>query len=172
VYCFGIDAQVDVAPPSEVGRIAFVTGGVVPSTAGVAAFDQQCADEAAAHGLPGTYLAAVSTSTSSIGDRFDLAGAPWVNTVGGMSIVDASDLLVSDAMLQSPIHWQADGSVASDTDVWTGAEFANTTAALNCNDWLDPLGMAIRGDSSSVVQWIDDTTGDCSSARAVVCLQE
>src|SRR5688572_1982047 len=70
LYCFEIGNSVVVTPLASSGRIAFVTQTAMTVATGRATFDAECQSDAAAASLPGTYLAAMATTTTTIASRF------------------------------------------------------------------------------------------------------
>ncbi len=174
VYCFGIDENTPVPPPaSQTGRIAFATAQVIASEGGLQAFDDACAEEAAGAGLPGTYLAAVATSMSSVALRFELGGEPWVNTLGQVVIADPADLDAGLPVLGAAIRWDAEGNPAVDR-VWTGAPTTGALGTQTCGDWSPQPGgrAAVIGAPTSIVEWFADGLDLCSLDFGVYCLQE
>lgn len=136
LYCLGTDVAAPVAPTATGGgRLAFVSGYVLPGPGGVEALDAQCAADAAAAALSGSFKALVATSSASASSRFDLGKGPWVRTDGVAIVSGATDLLDQD--LLAPIDATSYGVYWGPERVWTGASSPGAvgTAATTCSDW-------------------------------------
>ena len=169
LVCAEVGRAVAVTPPSESGRNAFVSvASWTPS--GLAAADALCQAEADDAGLPGSYLAYLTTSTASADARFSVAGLPW-RRVTGVRLTQTADELVGAApamFWDSFIASHADGTHTS-TRAWTG------TTTENCADWTTA--------SAAVVGYIGATHSarrgrlrqapvPCDGLRPLLCLQE
>jgi hypothetical protein len=93
LYCFEVGKSVTVSPVSIDGRIAFLStaaglGG------GLGALDALCQSDAMAANLPGTYLAAAATTTTTISSRFTIDARPW-RRVDGTYVADGSAMFTS-----------------------------------------------------------------------------
>jgi hypothetical protein len=174
LYCFGVDDAVDLPlllEPTE--RRAFVTSASMAATAGVETFDAQCQSEAQLAGLAGTFLALVPTSTGSAIDRFDLGGAPW-SMVNDVQVVEAAaDLGQADPLLRAPIWRDATGAISSG-QVFTGSLVPSATGAdvQNCDDWSEPMGLAVVAFRLRTGVWWNASTTSCGASRSVYCLQQ
>jgi hypothetical protein len=189
LYCFGTDATMPVATSSRAGRIGFLSQPISPG-AGIAALDAQCATEADAASLPGTFKALVATSAASALSRFDLGTGPWIRTDGVAIVSVAADIANSE--LLAPIAVGADGAYRIDDRVWTGARSPSSvgTPSTTCADWTDGSAMGsgafgfpadTEGPSPtyrsgtgffSVQSPSDIYTMDCNTLAAVYCLQD
>lgn len=175
IYCFGIDDAVDlpiVLPPP--GRRAFVTADSIAATAGIDAFDARCQDDAQAAGVPGTFAAFVSTSTTSAADRFDLGGEPW-SLLNDVPVVEnAADLAAPNATLLAPIWLAASGMDEGGGTVWQGSTAPSVAAAAdeNCGDWSLTTGQGQTGARARSAVWWGTSTVACTDFRRVLCLEE
>ncbi len=174
LLCLGTDAVAPVAPTPVAGRMAFVTVGMRTGDAGLAGLDALCASEATAAGLPGSYLAAVATSTHSMAARFDAAGGPWVRH-DGVAVTASGDLSLGPL---APIDLHADGTPSAEPIAWVG-QFAPQvvgTADRTCLDWSTASAAAggWPGAIGSASQWLNwgPTSLPCDQAHPVFCLQE
>ena len=103
---------------------------------GIQGFDETCAAQAGAAGLPGAYKALVATDGASAISRFDLNGPPWVRPDGVAIVARAADL--ADGKLIAPLDVHADSK--GDADVfsfWTGAPTPGVPGSreTTCNAW-------------------------------------
>jgi hypothetical protein len=176
LYCFGIDHNMAIEPRTTSGRFAFVTSGTwSPQVGDRSTADAVCASEAAAAGLPGSYLAVLATTTATAGSRFSAAGPTWVRPDGVAIGATAEDIL--DGNLRAPISVTAAGAYVG-VSVATGASSIATvaTAGSSCADWTSTMGNgATRGSSgTSAARWFDDARyiGPCSSRVALYCFQQ
>ena len=131
-------------------NVAFVsTPTAVPgSFSTLAAADAFCQANADQSGLPGTYIAWLSTTGTNAIDR--LAGSRgWVRP-DGVPFVDTPADLVA-ARIWSPLSVMADGTDAifGNVAVVTGATAAGGLASSNCTDWTDPTGTTLTGQLST-----------------------
>lgn len=155
------------------GRVAFVSSQVwAPS--GLAAADAVCASDARQAGLPGSYLAALPTTTQPTTARFDLTGPPWVRTDGALVAATAPELF-SASVLATFINRRADGRAAHESARWwAGNPNVVATAATSCADWSAQTGTGTPGVIASVEA---DTVfrglaASCDVPRQLLCLQE
>ncbi len=189
LYCFGTDAATPLAMSPGIGRIGFLSQPISPG-AGIVALDAQCATEAAAASLPGTFKALVATSTASAVSRFDLGKGPWIRTDGVAIVSAAAD--IANKELLAPIAVGADGAYRVDDRVWTGAKspYSVGTASTTCSDWTDgsatgsgafgfpaetegPSPAYKSGTGFFSVQSLSSIyTMGCNTLAAVYCLQE
>ena len=182
LYCFGIDHDAPITPPSEAGRVAFMSAApfLVGSGGGIAAADGLCQAEADAASLPGTYRAALATTGATISSRFDLDGLPWVRTDGARVAPTAAGLF-RDTFLEAPINVQADGvGYQGNYAFWTGAGTPRVldspgTATTTCDDWtIADLDYGSTGQANRVAA--ADRSGGSSlcnfGGSRLLCLEE
>ncbi len=185
LYCFGVDAEQPLPRVQPQGRIAFLSGPVLLSSpaapSGVALLDAQCASQASAAGLIGTFKALVATSTSAAVARFDLNGPPWVRLDGVAVVGAAADLANKD--LLAPIDMAGGWSYGWSTSVWTGSTSpgAAGTADTTCADWTTTSSTSSGGIGNAMMTagppstyktatgfFYDETTSGCAGG-AFVC---
>ena len=142
-----------------------------------------CASEAMAASLPGTYLAALSTTTTSVQGRFASNGPRWF-LVNGTLFGD----WMSGFSFQAPsIPLEADGTarppdVSGGSDITTrtgcddGANEVTGSAASSCADWTSTasstgeVGDALGGGATAhLVGW---GTESCMIALPIYCFQK
>jgi hypothetical protein len=181
LLCFEIGNNLSAAAPAMpiTGRRIFISS---PRTsAGLPALDMLCANDATAAGLPGTYLAAVATSTGSIASRFTLDGRIVQRRDG--TLVANSGSFWGGLDLDAGVDQTAAGAYTG-SFVFTGALDPTVTPLITdtCNDWAD-----ISAASSSRVGrvasalaagfWTDATpvsfgTQPCSTMDPVLCVEQ
>ena len=139
LYCFQIDRSTPLAfVPATGNRIAFASTGVFAGSGGLTGADGLCTMEAANAGLPGKYLALLSTSTEAAASRFDTKLAPWQRTDGVLLVASASDL--SSAKVLAPLEVAADGKThLGNTSAWSGSPLPSQAGSgpnATCSDWM------------------------------------
>jgi len=176
LYCFETGHVAQVTPRVSQGRIAFVSREV--GVLGLSGFDDLCRMEATNAGLPGTYLAAIATTTTTIASRF-AATTPW-RRVDGTAITETAANMFDGTVLLAVIHQRADGTYLTNrfTPVIRVGMSSPTevgTAAGTCSDWTTTTGtgelMGTPVESNPAEIW-GPSIGDCGSPVSVLCLQE
>jgi hypothetical protein len=173
LYCMEVGHAFPVAPVLPPGaRVAFLSR-VAPTSQGLAGMDAVCQADANSAGIPGTFLAAVATSTTTIASRFT-AGAPWTRVDGTPlgNLVDGSDPFAFVTQF-------ADGSFSNgSTDIFTGATTPTQVAANNeaCVDWTSAAsnkGVRIGWTAFAVAAtfWSHQAI-NCAFGQSVLCLQQ
>ena len=123
-------------------KTVFVTAEPVTAKfGGVAVADQMCAQQAAAAGLPGTYLAWLSVTGTQPRGRFSESTVPYALPDGTQVAADW-DALLTDGP-SAPIDMTAAGAKAAgadDTKVWTGTDREGRADTYNnastfCMNW-------------------------------------
>jgi hypothetical protein len=172
LLCVEIGRIVPVAIAPASGRLAFVTAAMWTPGGGRDGADALCASEAAAAGVPGTFLAALATSTETIASRF-APGAPW-RRVDGVRLTRGPTMFGADYLDVAP-ELDLQGRVVVN-DYWTGARRfdALPDPGGNCGDWT-------IGDTSSdgdmhftTSTWVGTPAKrePCDSAVALLCLEQ
>ncbi len=172
IYCLEIDRDAVVAPTPGAGRIAFQSTPIA-SGGGVVAFDGQCQNDATAAGLPGTYLAAIATSTASIDSRF-VGDARTVRRVDGQVV--AASVATLFASPTSFVDQRADGTynALGADQVWDGIMDATTVSTASCSDWTDGSNAesAFCADAKSTTMFWNGGAATCDAALGVICLEQ
>jgi hypothetical protein len=177
LFCFGVGTSTPVVPDVTAGRYAFLSPPWAV-TGGLSGADSHCDDNKGS--LPGTYLAALATTSASAADRFDDSGATWVRPDGIALAATAAELL-GGGFLEAGINMAADGSYLTvpGTYVWTGSQIDITNVppgvADTCDDWTLTTGTGRRGESAYTGQ--DDlfswaAVQACTSTYRLLCMQE
>ena len=104
----------------------------------LAGADALCADEAAAAGLGGKFLALLATSTASAASRFaDLDGAVWVR-LDGVPLNRAGESPFDEGGLLAPLNVDSTGTYNLSGYVTVGAHGPRALALpalTGCRDW-------------------------------------
>jgi hypothetical protein len=170
IVCAERGHDVPVAPIADSGRIAFVTEGSFSSGGGLAAADMMCANEAAAAGLAGTYLAWLGSTAGGPETRFG-AGEPWRRVDGVRLAQTAEQFLSTDnaTFLDSFLNRTATGAFWIGDKAWTG------TGGTHCQDWTTSSfsvdGMMANPGSTSVLEFRAEFSYPCAYPMQLVCLQ-
>jgi Divergent InlB B-repeat domain len=178
LYCFGTDNAAVVAPPAPPAgnvRLAFLSTGWFPG-GGLAAADAQCATDATAAGLSGTFKALLATAATPALSRFNTAGLPWARPDNTKLASTAAALSAATYVDATPTS-NADNTLwYSNFGVWSGASSLTTYGSLTdtCNDWTSGVGTGVYGisDATKVADWRARGTISCNQPNAIVCLQQ
>jgi hypothetical protein len=145
-------------PPCGVStKCIFVTStGSSGNLGGLAGADATCNARAGVAGLPGTYVAWLSTSTVHARDRVTSNG-PYVTPTGDLVADSFADL--TDGTLASPIDEDETGALVFEQEVWTGTASTGVRSAgapaaaeaNHCLDWTssDGADLAVVGLTST-----------------------
>jgi len=169
LYCFGIDHTAPVTLVPEATRIAFVSVSQASGGAGLSAFDGICFNDALAAELPGTFHAALATTSAQALGRVVMPG-PWVRP-DGVTAIDASGKLLA------PIELTADGTNQPSNVDWCGAPSLVTKApgnAASCFDWThSDATQGLSGNHSrSGSEGFGGIPNSCANPMGVYCLQD
>lgn len=159
------DGAADARP---VANVVFVTSTTqVTATLGVAGSDAVCAARAAAGGLPGTFVAWLSTSTQPAAQR--LAGARGWQRPDGRPFADQVDDIVNGRVFYPPRLDEAGAVVPATPHVATGT--AAGSAAMTCSDFVATTGTVTSGDPTLTKLFSSATTDGCGAALRLYCFQ-
>lgn len=173
----GPDAGDAAPPPCPLGAIcsgahnyAFVTSTErVLSTLGVAGADAHCNELAAAAGLPGTYVAWVSSTTSSARARLGTASG-WLRTDRRVLALSAEELF--EGRLLHPLSLDEAGAVRELDVAQTGTLGDGTVADPNCLDWTssEATDRTLAGYPwMTSARWSQGALGQCNGAARFYC---
>ena len=175
--CFQIDTTGPATPILPGPRLAtdtstpvFLSSATFTGSAGRAAMDAQCAIDATAAGLPGSYVALVglagSTALSRVSRPF-----PWVRIDGWVAAqrVEEEDIF-------SPAILRADGTRPSTPEIrtWTGSgRRLDTLDSRTCSDWSSASGSVTGayGDVTGSIDWSGTSTAFCNASQPVYCVR-
>jgi hypothetical protein len=167
-YCADCDA------PGTAGLYAFVTSTQhTGNLGGLAGADAICQQRATDGGLPGTYVALLSDSTTSAISR--LTGSRGWQRTDGAPIADLPDQLI-DRRAWNPIAYDESGHDVRDAgrETWTGSLGNGTSAPAHCSDWMtaDASHMAHYGwadaGGAAALDVLDDT---CDQTLRLYCFE-
>ena len=173
--CFQIDTSIEPRGFLPGPRIAdegtriFVSSVSFNGSVGRATMDAQCAVDASAAGLPGTYLALVGTSASAPLSRFPRP-FPWVR-VDGWTVIQRIE--ETDAF--APAILRADGTRPTSLELraWTGSGARLDAIGSTCSDWTS-AGSGVAGASGDVTgqfDWAGSAPPSCNTSHPVYCVR-
>lgn len=182
LYCLEVGNNVAVSPPPATdGRLVFLSSPRV--AAGVGALDAMCTADATAAGLPGTYHAAVATTTATIASRFSVDNRPWRRVDGslvanGPAMFDGSKLLNFVTQNADGTYHGASTMFLNDVLTFTGSTSPTTLGFVSstCSDWNDTSGTLAGGFGSpdhvfAMYFWYQGELA-CSDRLPVLCFQD
>ena len=135
--------------------------------------DAICNEVASSAGVPGKFVAWISSQSSSAASRLTSDG-PW-ELSNGTRVADRKSELLS-GFLQSPINFFEDGQPLSGTQqVWTGTKPDGTAATATCGKWTS-TDSSLRGvvgeANSSKKPWTETVAPQtCDGERRLYCFQ-
>jgi len=173
--CFQIDTSASprgFLPGPQVadeGTRIFLSSMSFTGSASRAAMDAQCVVDAAAAGLPGSYLALVGTSTAAPLSRFPRP-FPWVR-VDGWTVIQRIE--ETDAF--APAILRADGTRPTSLELraWTGSGARLDATGSTCSDWTS-AGSGVAGASGDVTgqfDWQGSAPPACNTSHPVYCVR-
>ena len=161
-------------------KIVFVTSETYKSAlGGLAGADAICQERADDAGLPGTYKAWLSSSTTSVRDRFnrDYDHTAFVRTDGVRVANDWADL--TDGTLLAAITRDEFNNTGGANYVWSNTNRGgNGRGAYDCNGWTSDSSTgtvySMIGTVSATNTLWTATSGfyGCSSRRRLFCFQQ
>jgi hypothetical protein len=161
------DATLDAAT-SRPANIIFVTSKNYPGkTDGIAGADARCQDAATAGGLPGNFVAFLSSTLGTGVSRLASSNSRgWVR-VDGTAVADFPSDFESKLTL-NPANYSEFG-IQVTGDVWTGGLATDAT----CTEWTSATaGQGTAGDVSSQREWFNFTTNKpCANSRRLICTE-
>jgi hypothetical protein len=173
--CSGLTCTLEMSVPrtatalfGPASNLIFVTSAAysLSDLGGLDGGDLACAAAAADAGLPGTYVAWLSTTATAAASRLGSARG-WIRT-DGLPFADTLGDLTNGTTRYSP-SLDEHGAGAR-TFVRTGT-LADGTLGDNCADFSDPNGACVQGASlGGGAAWTQAGTSMCSGPSAVYCL--
>lgn len=176
LYCFEIGHVAQVVPTVTPGKLAFMS---TRTSEGLSSFDARCQNDATTAGLPGTYLAAVATTTTTIASRFAPTSTPYVR-IDGTQVSATGTALLDGTALLAPVNQRADGlyiAPAFAPTIATGTSDPRVvgTVMQTCADWTANTGTGAAGQVNAARPgdfWTGTVVNCNSSMIEVLCLQE
>jgi hypothetical protein len=176
LYCFGVDQNVPLTRPADLGKIAFVSAPDFLPDQGLAAADAVCGQEAEAAGLQGEFLALLAMTAASAASRFadSPPGAVW-RRVDGVTLNAPGVDLFGDDLLRAPLNVSSRGEyLGYDTlgIVLTGASSPRAVpdVSQNCENWTTIEVQAHAGVAVRVEDWFFGVDGSCNVGSRIYCL--
>jgi hypothetical protein len=166
------DVAIDAAAPAN--RVFVTSQSFDGALGGAAGADAKCAAAAAAAGLDGMFIAAVSTSTTNAIDR--LAGARgWVR-VDGIPFADMPSAIFpstfcdacDELVLAPPLDEY--GQVVSGY-AWTGTTSRGTYNGNGCTDWTTTAGSGGIGALNTVFDGFAYAGQTCATQLHLYCFE-
>jgi len=162
-------------------RIVFTTSTVTAANfGGLMGADAICNMRAQAAGLPGTYMAWVSTDQGSPATRFVQSMVPYRMVNGTKVADDWTDL--TDGTLDVNINkTELNGTppVASfscnntNRMTWTGTEVDGTALANTCSNWSSTAGTGVVGRNTiTTATWTNCAAAPCTATAPIYCFQQ
>ncbi len=147
-------------------NVAFVTSTTsTGNMGGLSGADAACMTRAAAAGLPGNYVAWLSTSAATAPSRLGTASG-WVRPDGNVFARSAMDIVTGRII--HPLNLDENGAdvrgatgSSAALQVWTGVLPDGTSSTNNCSSWTSAL--AVR---TADVGGLDRTTGGWTAWQA------
>jgi hypothetical protein len=174
--CLEVGHVTTVAAVPSTGRLTFITVGKRTTALDVTDADTLCNTEATAAGFPGTYRAALTTSTASLASRFVVDSRPFIRLDG--TFVAPGDVFFTGMNLTSMVHQLSDGSYTRES-FWTGVTTSPQTTSgtgQTCNDWMS-AGMATDAPSGQPSHTVGSAfwsalLNTCDTRLHFLCVQE
>ncbi len=135
--------------------------------------DAICNEVASSAGVPGKFVAWISSKGSSVSSRLTSDG-PW-ELSNGTRVADQKSELLS-GFLQNPINRFEDGQPLSGTQqVWTGTRPDGTAGTATCADWTTTESnlRGLVGEANSAKKAWTETSAPqtCDGERRLYCFQ-
>jgi hypothetical protein len=167
----GRDLTIDGA--NDRPNVVFLTSTTYPGTlGGLAGADAECAAAASRGGLPGTFVAFLSTVDVHAFDR--LAGSRgWVRT-DGVAVTDTIASFRAGAMFHGVDHDESGLPVPAGAVAWTGTVTSGASDET-CGNWTSSSGFAVHGVLGGAVPEMFSgsfTYGStCADPKALYCFE-
>jgi hypothetical protein len=146
------------------------------AASGLAGADAKCQGLADAAGLPGTYKAWLSDSTSSPASRFVRSTGPY-RLVNGTTIAGEWGGL-TDGVLRAPINvTETGGGIGGSEHVWTGTKIDGNPDDEHCGNWSSAAtGEGVVGSATKLdAGWTkrtNDSDDGCDARHHLYCFQQ
>jgi hypothetical protein len=154
-------------------HIVFASAWTGPGDFGGLGFaDEQCADEAAAAGLAGEYVAWLSSEAKDATERVVPAVGPYVLPNGQPAASTFADLLAGALIYPIAVH--ADATPVTSSVAWTGTNLDGSAAANTCEGWAVSAALGMAGSTAAITgAWTaDDPNAQCSWQGHLYCVQQ
>ena len=159
------------------GDLDFFNG----APAGIESANEECRWEAEYYGLPGTWVAMVSTDQTDVRDLVD-ADNMSIFTEGGTTYKNMNDEIVAigatdlfGSYLDAQLNYLADGEqLPAWARVWTGSLDDGTAYDDKCNDWSsnDPAPTyGTSGGTDYIGGWLGAFLVPCNAWQRIYCVE-
>ncbi len=152
-----LQAMVDALNPCTSARRVFLTSSFHNGDlGGLTGADQRCNQAASDAGIPGSFMAWLSTSSASPASRFVHSSVPYC-LVDNVTVVAADWAQLVSGSLSHPINMTELGTSAS-TLAWTGTNASGNGMGVHCADWTTSSGVVTGrtgSTSDSGALWTD-----------------
>lgn len=167
----------------EFRRVFVTSDAFTADLGGLAGADAKCQTAADLAGLPGTYLAWLSSPGGSPVARFVHSSVPY-RQVNGIDVADDWDDLVDGMLISGIVVSEDDGPAgkgvhscpSSDAPiVWTNTKEtgAEIVGDWHCGEWTGAPGTGVAGRPGSInSSWTQDCTADCQDQAALYCFEQ
>ncbi len=180
--CVGNTCGVTVAADTSVtltwaqsGNLMFVTanGSYTGALGGLAGANSICDGAGTAAGLPGPFIAFLSSSTQPMSARLPSGDTRWVRPDG--ELIAASQAQLLNGQLSSPILLDENGAVVATTNTasaWTGTFPGGSASANTCTDWTSTATSGTPGiPTTTATSSIAASFGGCTIQHHLYCMQ-
>ncbi|MDQ3369520.1 MAG: hypothetical protein M3680_29175 [Myxococcota bacterium] len=152
-------------PPSTDANFMFVTSTQQAPAAfgGLAGGDAVCQARASAAGLPGTYVAYLSTSTVNARDRIASARG-WIRTDGNAFADDVASLF-SGVVFYPPAVDENGVLIGATAVVATGSNASGNLGDANCGNWTVASGTRVGRPYSGATTWTNFIVSGCAASH-------
>jgi hypothetical protein len=160
-------------PATVVGsKKIFLTGNAVAGSAGFAAMQNLCANEASAAGLAGTFQPLVS--------RTNVPASMFLGSLTRYERVDnvfvGTGAEIASGRTRAALWQLANGTYQISLFQWTGSPTPAQvgTASTTCGDWLvsTSTGTIGRTEESDGTSWWNESNASCNASRRIYCVQQ
>ncbi len=155
-------------------NVAFVTSATTTGAfGGIAGGDAMCASAATKVGLPGEFVALLSTTGALAWDRLGTSRG-WIRT-DGVPVADTIDDLIAGVMFNPLDRDEAGARVTTTTSAWTGTTSTGAVAQEKCADWTTTSGFGnsgyIGGAMPELVVPLNVYITTCADLYALLCFE-
>lgn len=160
-------------------KLIFVTSTTYNGNrGGLSGANTNCATQATAQSLPGTYKAWLATTAGNDpATLFTQATVPYRVPNAARNIVANNWTDLVDGTLTRAINVTESGGSASTTKkVWSNADSAGArVGATNCTDWTsssNAVNGAVGSSNATNTTWANNSTAACNGAKRLYCVQQ
>jgi hypothetical protein len=155
-------------------NVAFVTSATTTGAlGGVAGADAMCATAATNAGLPGTFVAFLSSQAQAASDRL-VGSRGWVRTGDGAPIADTAESMLAGTIFNGIDRDENGIKLAAPKFVWTGSTTIGGSVE-NCGEWTTTSLWAefgfLGGAMPEMLQPYDVYTFSCASQASLYCFE-